>query len=171
MTLLLLDVDGVLTDGRIHIDNGGVETKTFDVTDGHGLKMLLRAGVEVGFVTGRQSLVVEHRARELGVTEYHRNCSDNMHEALATLGITVPWTPSPLNLFMNVPVDGEGRLDRVPPTSRPGDHVLLRAARNVDGFQICLSGNLNGYGALWAEKLVFTKAAIAQLTQRLGDRR
>jgi hypothetical protein len=69
--------------------------------------------------------------RELGVTDYHRNCSDNMHEALATLGVTVPWTPSPLNLFMNVPVDSDGRLDRVPPTSRPGDHVLLRAAFDV----------------------------------------
>jgi uncharacterized protein YcgI (DUF1989 family) len=66
--------------------------------------------------------------RELGVTEYHRNCSDNLHEALATVGIAVPWTPSPFNVFMNVPVDSDGRLDRVPPASKPGDYVLLRAA-------------------------------------------
>jgi len=69
--------------------------------------------------------------RELGVVEYHRNCSDNLHEALAALGIAIPWTPSPCNLFMNVPVDGEGRLDRLPPSSRPGDYVLLRAAFDV----------------------------------------
>ena len=70
--LLLLDVDGVLTDGRIRIDDNGVETKAFDVTDGHGIKMLMRAGVGVGFVTGRVSNVVLHRARELGVTEVHQ---------------------------------------------------------------------------------------------------
>ena len=60
--LLLLDVDGVLTDGRVVIDDRGVETKAFDVTDGHGLKLLRRGGIEAGFVTGRRSRVVEHRA-------------------------------------------------------------------------------------------------------------
>jgi 3-deoxy-D-manno-octulosonate 8-phosphate phosphatase (KDO 8-P phosphatase) len=76
--LLLLDVDGVLTDGRILIDDKGVETKAFDVTDGHGLKLLQRAGVDVGFVTGRTSRVVEHRARELGVTEIHQGVKDKI---------------------------------------------------------------------------------------------
>jgi uncharacterized protein len=66
--------------------------------------------------------------RELGITEHHRSCADNLHEALATLGISIPWTPSPFNVFMNVPVDSDGRLDRVPPSSKPGDYVLLRAA-------------------------------------------
>lgn len=65
--------------------------------------------------------------QELGVTEYHRSCADNLHEALATLGISIPWTPSPFNVFMNVPVDSDGRLDRVPPSSKPGDYVILRA--------------------------------------------
>jgi uncharacterized protein len=69
--------------------------------------------------------------RELGVTEYHRNCADNLHEALSTLGIEVPWTPSPFNVFMNVPVDSNGRLDRVSPSCKPGDYVLLRAAFDV----------------------------------------
>jgi uncharacterized protein len=66
--------------------------------------------------------------QELGVTEYHRNCADNLHEALSTLGVAIPWTPSPFNVFMNVPVDSNGRLDRVPPSCKPGDYVLLRAA-------------------------------------------
>ncbi|MHB8763464.1 MAG: KdsC family phosphatase [Deferrisomatales bacterium] len=76
--LLLLDVDGVLTDGRIVLDDRGVETKAFDVRDGHGLKLLGRAGVAVGLVTGRRSRVVEHRARELGITEVHQGVRDKL---------------------------------------------------------------------------------------------
>jgi 3-deoxy-D-manno-octulosonate 8-phosphate phosphatase (KDO 8-P phosphatase) len=67
VTLLLLDVDGVLSDGRIVFDADGKESKAFHVRDGHGIKMLQRAGVEVGIITGRQSAVVEIRARELGI--------------------------------------------------------------------------------------------------------
>jgi len=70
--ILVLDVDGVLTDGRIIMDDRGRETKFFDVRDGHGLKMLMRTGIEVVFLTGRKSRVVEHRARELGVTEVYQ---------------------------------------------------------------------------------------------------
>jgi len=65
--LLLLDVDGVLTDGRIIIDDFGVETKQFDVRDGLGIGLLMRAGIQIGFITGRSSAVVQHRASELGV--------------------------------------------------------------------------------------------------------
>jgi 3-deoxy-D-manno-octulosonate 8-phosphate phosphatase (KDO 8-P phosphatase) len=65
--LLLLDVDGVLTDGRITYDSQGREHKSFDVKDGHGLKMLQRAGLAVGIITGRRSSIVELRARELGI--------------------------------------------------------------------------------------------------------
>ncbi len=65
--LLLMDVDGVMTDGGITIDNNGVESKTFHVRDGHGIKLLQRAGVKVGIITGRESEVVKHRAAELGI--------------------------------------------------------------------------------------------------------
>ena len=65
--LLLLDVDGVMTDGVIIYDGNGLETKTFNVKDGHGIKMLQRYGIEVGIITGRTSLVVDIRAKELGV--------------------------------------------------------------------------------------------------------
>ena len=65
--LLLLDVDGVLTDGRIIIDDRGVETKQFHVRDGQGIALLRSAGVEIGFITGRSSAVVRHRAKDLGV--------------------------------------------------------------------------------------------------------
>lgn len=66
--LLLLDVDGVLTDGGIVIDDRGVETKRFDVRDGQGIALLLSAGIDVGFITARKSRIVHLRARELGVT-------------------------------------------------------------------------------------------------------
>ena len=65
--LLLLDVDGVLTDGRIIIDDRGVETKQFHVRDGQGISLLLRAGINVGFLTARSSKSVVSRAKELNV--------------------------------------------------------------------------------------------------------
>jgi 3-deoxy-D-manno-octulosonate 8-phosphate phosphatase (KDO 8-P phosphatase) len=70
--LLILDVDGVLTDGRIIMDDTGREIKHFDVKDGHGLKILMRYGIAVVLLTGRRSTVVEHRARDLGIDEVHQ---------------------------------------------------------------------------------------------------
>jgi 3-deoxy-D-manno-octulosonate 8-phosphate phosphatase (KDO 8-P phosphatase) len=72
--LLILDVDGVLTDGRIILDNEGNEFKSFHVRDGHGIKMLVKAGIRVAIITGRYSKVVERRARELGITEVYQRC-------------------------------------------------------------------------------------------------
>jgi 3-deoxy-D-manno-octulosonate 8-phosphate phosphatase (KDO 8-P phosphatase) len=65
--LLLLDVDGVMTDGGIIYDANGLETKAFNVKDGHGIKMLQRYDIQVGIITGRTSLVVDIRAKELGI--------------------------------------------------------------------------------------------------------
>lgn len=88
---LILDVDGVLTDGRIIISDDGQETKCFNVRDGHGLKMVRRAGVEVMFLTGRKSRVVEHRARELGVERVYQGALDKLavlDEILGSTGLT-----------------------------------------------------------------------------------
>ncbi len=76
--LLILDVDGVLTDGRIVLDDGGVETKCFDARDGHGIKMLKRANIDVAIITGRESQVVSHRARELGIDSVYQNIHDKL---------------------------------------------------------------------------------------------
>jgi len=70
--LLILDVDGVLTDGSIILDSNGNELKSFHVRDGHGIKMLERAGIKTAIITGRKSRVVELRARELGISEVHQ---------------------------------------------------------------------------------------------------
>lgn len=76
--LLILDVDGVLTDGGIILDNEGNELKSFHVRDGHGVKMLIRHGVDVAIITGRHSKVVERRAHELGVREVYQRCIDKV---------------------------------------------------------------------------------------------
>ncbi len=74
--LLFLDVDGVLTDGRIIMNAHGEEIKAFDVKDGQGLKMLLSIGVEVAIVSGRKSRVVEYRARDLGIKQLYQGVND-----------------------------------------------------------------------------------------------
>ena len=70
--LLILDVDGVMTDGRIIMDNEGKEIKNFNVRDGHGLKILQRYGIKVAILTGRQSKVVEHRAKDLDIKDVYQ---------------------------------------------------------------------------------------------------
>jgi 3-deoxy-D-manno-octulosonate 8-phosphate phosphatase (KDO 8-P phosphatase) len=84
--LLLLDVDGVMTDGRIVYDDLGIETKAFDVKDGHGLKLLQRAGIGVGLITGRQSAVVSVRAAELGIDIVYQGVKDKLEPFNAILG-------------------------------------------------------------------------------------
>ncbi len=83
--LLVLDVDGVMTDGRIIMDHEGRETKNFSVKDGHGMKVLMRYGVDVILVTGRKSTVVEHRARDLGIGEIHQGVHNKLEIAEAIL--------------------------------------------------------------------------------------
>jgi 3-deoxy-D-manno-octulosonate 8-phosphate phosphatase (KDO 8-P phosphatase) len=65
--LLLLDVDGVLTDGAIIYSHDGSETKIFNVKDGLGLRLAMEAGIKVGIVTGRKSPALAHRCRDLGI--------------------------------------------------------------------------------------------------------
>jgi 3-deoxy-D-manno-octulosonate 8-phosphate phosphatase (KDO 8-P phosphatase) len=69
ITLLALDVDGVLTDGSILLDDHAVETKRFNVRDGFGLRLWSRLGFRAAIVTGRSGDALQHRARELGLTD------------------------------------------------------------------------------------------------------
>jgi len=75
--VVMLDVDGVLTDGGIYLgatDSGErVEMKRFEVTDGLGIRLLREAGIEVAIITGRESLAVQLRAEELGILECHQD--------------------------------------------------------------------------------------------------
>ena len=65
--LLLLDVDGVLTDGKLFFSNSGEEMKAFNSLDGHGIRMLMENGIQVGIITGRTSELLSKRAEELGI--------------------------------------------------------------------------------------------------------
>lgn len=76
--MMIFDIDGVLTDGSLYFDNAGEEYKAFNSRDGHGIKMLLATGVEVGIITGRRSNVVAHRARNLGITHLIQGADDKL---------------------------------------------------------------------------------------------
>ena len=76
--LLLLDLDGVLTDGGIFIDGRGDEVKRFDVRDGHGLRLLQRGGIRVGIISGRSARSARRRARELGIDLFFQGVTDKL---------------------------------------------------------------------------------------------
>lgn len=76
--LLILDVDGVMTDGRIIYDSNGTESKFFNVKDGHGIKLVQRIGIEVAIISGRESKVVDKRAAELGIVHLYQKALDKL---------------------------------------------------------------------------------------------
>lgn len=86
--LLCLDVDGVLTDGRIVIDADGRETKIFHVHDGQGIRLWLDAGHMVAIITSRTSEAVTRRAAELGIEEVHQGCTNKCDALNAVLEAT-----------------------------------------------------------------------------------
>ena len=79
-----------------------------------------------------------YRYQLLGCVDYHDNCTDNLAAALAELGLTPPETPSPLNLFMNIPVQADGTVSFEPPVSKSGDYIVFRAEMAcVVAFSAC----------------------------------
>ncbi|MBI2618524.1 MAG: HAD-IIIA family hydrolase [Ignavibacteriales bacterium] len=91
LQLLLLDVDGVLTDGGVFFAESGDEWKKFNIQDGYGIVRLQKSGVKVGIITGRFSRLVERRAKELGISETYQNLENKLeaYEAIKVkLGLT-----------------------------------------------------------------------------------
>jgi uncharacterized protein len=89
------------------------------------------------------------RYQGLGCKEYHDNCTDNLHAAMKELGLKAPETPSPLNLFMNIPWKQNGEITFEAPVTKPGDTVTFRAERDlVIAFSACPQDMLpiNGVG-------------------------
>ncbi len=76
--LLMLDVDGVLTDGRLYYTDHGEEIKAFNVLDGHGIVMLKDAGIKTAIISGRKSQAVKERARELGIKYVYQGIFDKV---------------------------------------------------------------------------------------------
>lgn len=89
---LILDVDGVLTDGKIIYSADGVETKNFHVRDGLGIKLIQSSGVEVIIISGRPSKVTELRAAELGIKHVFTGIKDKLavlNELCGTIGLAL----------------------------------------------------------------------------------
>ncbi len=89
-TLLCLDVDGIMTDGRLYLQSDGVEAKAFHIRDGLGLKLLMAGGVSTAIITGRQSPSAQARAAELGITYFHQGVADKrqvMHDLMAKMSV------------------------------------------------------------------------------------
>ena len=76
--LLALDVDGVLTDGRLYYSSEGEQLKVFNTLDGHGLKMLQSTGIEVAIITGRDSAAMARRVRDLGIKHLYAGREDKL---------------------------------------------------------------------------------------------
>jgi 3-deoxy-D-manno-octulosonate 8-phosphate phosphatase (KDO 8-P phosphatase) len=140
--LLLLDVDGVLTDGRFLVAPDGGESKTFHARDGLGLRLLLDAGIEVGIITGRKSEAVTHRSEELGLGEVHQGVADKsavFDEILSRRGLTSEQVGYVGDDLVDLPVlrrvgfaatvaDGEAEIQRYCHlvTRRGGGHGAVR---------------------------------------------
>ena len=90
--LVLLDVDGVLTDGRLYYGNSGEELKAFDIQDGLGIKLLQKGGVKVGIITGRRSALLQRRAEELAISPLVQGREDKwlaLNEMMENLGVSL----------------------------------------------------------------------------------
>jgi 3-deoxy-D-manno-octulosonate 8-phosphate phosphatase (KDO 8-P phosphatase) len=88
--LILSDVDGVMTDGRIILDNAGIESKEFHVRDGMGIKLWQQAGFSFGVLTSRNSQIVKLRAKELGIAIVRQGFEEKLpaaREIFASLGL------------------------------------------------------------------------------------
>ena len=89
--LVILDVDGVMTDGRIVIDDNGVESRNFDIKDGMGVVVMMMSGVEVAIITSKKSGAVRHRAEELKIKRFHEGIkkkTEPYEEMLKEMNIT-----------------------------------------------------------------------------------
>ncbi|WP_320045811.1 HAD-IIIA family hydrolase [uncultured Ilyobacter sp.] len=76
--IIVLDVDGTLTDGKLYIDNTGLETKAFNVKDGMAIAQGIKYGMKFAIVTGKNSHIVKARAQELGIEEVHQKVSNKI---------------------------------------------------------------------------------------------
>ena len=76
--MLALDVDGVLTDGRLYFDNQGNEMKSFSTRDGFGLRCLQKSGIQLALITGRNSGIVSNRAAQLGIEHLYQGRNDKL---------------------------------------------------------------------------------------------
>ena len=139
--LLVLDVDGVMTDGKIIMDHMGHEIKNFNVKDGHGIKILMKYGIDVILLTGRRSSVVEHRARDLGIGEIHQGIFNK-------LGVSEEILKKRSLDYANIAYVGDDIVD-IPLLKRVGFSVAVAdAADDVKKYVDYVTRNKGGHGAV-----------------------
>ena len=105
--LLVLDVDGVLTDGRVFIHSDGSESKGFNILDGHGIRMWQRAGLKVALLSGRASQATTRRAQELEIPHVIQDCKFKLpalQQLLAELGLSPEQTAYVGDDLMDLPI-------------------------------------------------------------------
>ncbi|MBN2009260.1 HAD-IIIA family hydrolase [candidate division KSB1 bacterium] len=120
--MLLLDVDGVLTDGSIVVGSAGEMFKTFNAQDGFGIRMAIENGINVGIITGRQSEIVAFRARDLGISEVHQGYFNKL-EPFADILLRLELTPGKIAYI------GDDLFD-MPLLQRVGFSVAVANARD-----------------------------------------
>jgi len=105
--LLILDVDGVLTDGRLFFDTEGNEYKSFHARDGHGIKLLQQTGVDVAVISGRKSSIVSLRMQTLGIDlvyQGHENKRSAFTEIIEKTGVTPEQTAHVGDDLLDLPI-------------------------------------------------------------------
>jgi 3-deoxy-D-manno-octulosonate 8-phosphate phosphatase (KDO 8-P phosphatase) len=132
--LVLLDVDGVLADGRIVYDQDGGELKSFSARDGAGVKYLQRSGLEVAILSGRTSRAVDVRAEELGISQVYQGVKrklDVFDEVLKSNGIKPDELAYMGDDLMDLPIMRRAGLSAAPsdavPEVKRAAHVVMRA--------------------------------------------
>jgi len=145
--MLVLDVDGVLTDGKLYFDHTGNEMKAFNTRDGMGMKALQRVGIEVAVITGRKSEAVAYRMSQLGIKHVYQGREDKLDAFLDLLKITGldaqqvcfagdDWIDLPLMLRVGLAVSVADAEDRVKQqahwiTARNGGDGAVREICNL----------------------------------------
>ena len=139
--LLLLDVDGVLTDGTITYSDSGSQIKQFSVKDGLGLRLLMDAGIDVGIITGRKSQALLHRCRDLGI----RLIFDGIKDKSAALDKIIQKTGIDPRHMAFV---GDDLID-LPVMTRVGVSVcVLDAAEDIKSYADFVTQKKGGNGAV-----------------------
>lgn len=157
--LLVLDVDGVLTDGRIVVDDSGAESKFFHVHDGSGIWLLRRAGIETAIISGRTAKCVEHRARDLAIGECIQGSPDKLasFEALrARLGLAAEECAYMGDDVLDVPLMRRAGFAAAPADARPeakAAAALVTRARGGRGAVRELAETILRARGLWAPLL------------------
>jgi 3-deoxy-D-manno-octulosonate 8-phosphate phosphatase (KDO 8-P phosphatase) len=178
IALILMDVDGVLTDGGITLIGGNREARTYDARDGVGLRLARRAGLRTGLISGRSSDAVARRASELGLDEVHQRSEDKLATYLGILrrrrlrdaqvcfiGDDLPDLPVLLRAGLPVAVaDAHDEVRRRVP-------FVTRARGGRGAVREVVDAILRAQGA-W-ERLLrrYTRGTVAADVARAGERR